>query len=48
LFSLVNELQSVAARIARADPERAVGPYDTFIAACHEKAKDVDGQQVRP
>ena len=42
-FSLVNELQSVAARIARADPERAVGPYKTFIAARHEKAEDVDG-----
>ena len=45
-FSLVNELQSVAARIARADPERAVGPYETFIAACHEQAEDVDGQSM--
>jgi hypothetical protein len=32
-FSLVNELESVAARIAEADPERAVGLYETFIAA---------------
>ncbi len=37
-FSLVNELESVAARIAAADPERAVGLYETFIAACYEKA----------
>jgi hypothetical protein len=36
---LLNELQSVAARIARADPERADRPYETFIAACREKAK---------
>jgi len=41
-FSLVNELESVAARIAEADPERAVGLYETFIAACYEKADEVD------
>ena len=41
-FSLVNELESVAARIADADPERAVGLYETFIAACYEKADEVD------
>ena len=41
-FSLVNELESVAARIAAADPERAVGLYETFIAACYEKADEVD------
>ena len=41
-FSLVNELESVAARIAGADPERAVGLYETFIAACYEKADEVD------
>jgi hypothetical protein len=40
-FSVVNELEPVAARIA-ADPERAVGLYETFIAACYEKADDVD------
>jgi hypothetical protein len=45
-FSLVNELQSVAARIAGADPERAVGLYKTFIAAYHEKAEEVDGQSI--
>ena len=45
-FSLVNELQSVAAQIAGADPERAVGLYETFIAACHEKAEEVDGQSI--
>src|SRR6266567_987137 len=41
-FSVVNELESVAARIAAADPERAVGLYETFIAACYEKADEVD------
>ena len=41
-FSLVNELESVAARIAEADAERAVGLYETFIAACYEKADEVD------
>jgi hypothetical protein len=29
-------------RIAAADPERAVGLYETFIAACYEKADEVD------
>ena len=32
-FSLVNELESVAVRIAEAHPECAVGLYETFIAA---------------
>ena len=41
-FSLVSELESVAARIAGATPERAVGLYETFIAACYEKADEVD------
>ena len=41
-FSLVNELESVAARIAEADPECAVRLYETFIAACYEKADEVD------
>jgi Family of unknown function (DUF6880) len=41
-FSVVNELESVAARIAGADAERAVGLYETFIAACYEKADEVD------
>jgi hypothetical protein len=41
-FSVVNELESVAARIAGTDPERAVGLYETFIAACYEKADEVD------
>jgi hypothetical protein len=45
-FSLVNELQSAAARIAEADPERAVGLYETFIAACHEKGEEGDGQSI--
>ncbi len=45
-FSLVNELQSAAARIAEADPERAVGLYKTFIAACHEKGEEVDRQST--
>src|SRR6266702_6871853 len=29
-------------RIAEADPKRAVGLYETFIAACYEKADEVD------
>lgn len=41
-FSLVNELESVAARSAGANPKRAVGLYETFIAACYEKAEEVD------
>ncbi len=41
-FSVASELESVAARIAEADPERAVGLYETFIAACYEKADEVD------
>jgi hypothetical protein len=41
-FSLVNKLESVAARIAGADPERAVGLCETFIAACYEKADEAD------
>jgi hypothetical protein len=41
-FSVVSELEMVAARIAAADPERAVGLYETFIAACYEKADEVD------
>ena len=41
-FSVVNELESVAARIAEVDPERAVVLYETFIAACYEKADEVD------
>jgi hypothetical protein len=41
-FSLVSELESVAARISGAGPERAVGLYETFIAACYEKADEVD------
>ena len=38
-FSLVNELQSAAARIAEADPERAVGLYETFIAPVTRRAR---------
>jgi hypothetical protein len=41
-FSVVNELESVAARIAGTAPERAIGLYETFIAACYEKADEVD------
>ncbi len=41
-FSLVSELESVAARIAGAAPERAARLYETFIAACYEKADEVD------
>ena len=45
-FSLVSELESAAARIAEADPEPAVGLYETFIAACHEKGEEGDGQSI--
>ena len=45
-FSLVNELQSAAAQIAEADPERAVGLYETFIAAFHEKGEEGDRQSI--
>ena len=41
-FTVVGELELVATRIAGADPERAVGLYETFIAACYEKADEVD------
>jgi hypothetical protein len=36
-FSLVNELQTVAARIAGADREPAVGLYETFIVRIHAR-----------
>ena len=45
-FSHVSELQSAAARIAEADPEPAVGLYETFIAAGHEKGEEGDGQSI--
>ena len=41
-FSVASELESVAARIAEAGPECAAGLYETFIAACYEKAGEVD------
>jgi hypothetical protein len=41
-FSVASELESAAARIAAAGPECAVGLYGTFIAACCEKAGEVD------
>jgi hypothetical protein len=41
-FSLVGELEWVVARIAGTAPERAVVLYETFIAACYEKADEVD------
>lgn len=45
VWSFVHEVQSVAVdidEISRKDPEQAVCLYETFIAACHEKAEEVD------
>ncbi|MGD0663480.1 MAG: hypothetical protein ABSD38_36020 [Syntrophorhabdales bacterium] len=43
--SFVNDVQAVADRIGglvKEEPERAQRLYETFIAACHEKADEVD------
>jgi hypothetical protein len=44
-YSFVQELEDTGGRIAEItefSPERAVGLYETFIAACYEKAEEVD------
>ncbi len=44
-YSFVQELEDTAGRIAEViepSPERAVGYYEIFIAACYEKAEEVD------
>lgn len=44
-FSFVSELGEVAAKIAdlvKSDPARAVGLYETFIAACGVKVEELD------
>ena len=44
-YSFVRELEDTAGRIAgviESSPERAAGFYETFIAACYEKAEEVD------
>ncbi len=44
-FTFVNELESVAATIAKLIPSesaRAVGLYESFLAGCYEKAEEVD------
>lgn len=44
-FSFVSELDGVAAKIVkltRSDPARAVTLYETFLAACYEKAAELD------
>jgi hypothetical protein len=44
-FSFVSDLRRVEEEIAQlvgAEPERAVALYETFIAGCNEKAKEID------
>lgn len=44
-FSFVSDLEEVATRIATlvaSDPSRAVTLYETFLAACHAKAEELD------
>lgn len=43
--SFVSDLAAIEARIAdlsRADPERAVSLYESFLAGCYEKAEELD------
>src|SRR5207253_9145557 len=44
-FSFVSKLEEVAAKIRKlgaAEPGRAVGLYETFLAGCHAKADELD------
>jgi uncharacterized Zn finger protein len=44
-WSFVDDVQDVAndiGKIIRKEPERAANLYETFIAACHEKADELD------
>ena len=44
-WSFVNEVQDVAndiGKIIKQEPKRAAHLYETFIAACHEKADEID------
>ena len=44
-WSFVDDVQDVAndiGKIIKKEPERAVNLYQTFIAACHEKADEID------
>ena len=44
-WSFVDDVQDVAndiGKIIKKEPERAVNLYETFIAACHEKADEID------
>jgi hypothetical protein len=44
-WSFVDDLQDVAndiGKIIKKEPERAANLYGTFIAACHEKADEID------
>ena len=44
-WSFVDDVQDVAnhiEKIIKKEPERAVNLYETFIAACHEKADEID------
>jgi tetratricopeptide (TPR) repeat protein len=44
-FSFVDDVQDVAddiGKIIRKEPERAARLYEIFIAACHEKAEEID------
>ena len=44
-WSFVDYVQGVAndiGKIIKKEPERAANLYETFIAACHEKADEID------
>lgn len=44
-WSFADDVQDVAndmGKIIEKEPERAVNLYETFIAACHEKADEID------
>lgn len=44
-WDFVSSLEEVAAQLeqlVRTDPARAVGPYETFVAGCYEKAEELD------
>ncbi len=45
-WSFVDDVQEVANeldKVIESEAERAAGLYETFIAACHEKADEIDG-----
>jgi hypothetical protein len=49
-WSFVGDVQDVAndiGKIIKREPERAAHLFETFIAACHEKAEEIDGSGGR-